>query len=35
MISLGVEGEMYDMVDEKAVLKDDVRKLLTTDRKKV
>lgn len=34
MISLGVEGEMYDMVDEKAVLKDDVRKLLTTDRKK-
>lgn len=34
MISLGVEGEMYDWVDGKAVLKDGVKKLLTTDRKK-
>lgn len=34
MISLGVEGEMYDWVDGKAVLKDEVKKLLTTDRKK-
>lgn len=34
MISLGVEGEMYDWVDGKAVLKDEVKKLLATDRKK-
>lgn len=34
MISLGVEGEMYGWVDGKAVLKDEVKKLLTTDRKK-
>ena len=34
MISLGVAGEMYDWVDGKAVLKDEVKKLLTTDRKK-
>lgn len=34
MISLGVEGEMYDWVDGKAVLKDEVKKLLITDRKK-
>lgn len=34
MISLGVEGEMYDWVDGKAVLKDEVKKLLTTNRKK-
>lgn len=34
MISLGVEGEMYDWVDCKAVLKDEVKKLLATDRKK-
>ena len=33
MISLGVEGEMYDMVDGKAVIRDDVKNLLTTDRK--
>lgn len=34
MISLGVEGEMYDMVDGKPVLKDEVKQMLTTDRKK-
>jgi len=32
MTSLGVEGEMYDMVDGKAVLKDDVAQMLATDR---
>ena len=34
MIYLGVEGETYDMVDGKPVLKDDVKNLLNTDREK-
>ncbi len=34
MTSIGVEGEMYDMVDGKVVLKDDVKQMLATDRKK-
>lgn len=32
VVSLGVEGVTYDMVDGKAVLKDDVRKLLNSNR---
>lgn len=34
MTSIGVEGEMYDLVDGEVVLKDDVKQMLTTDRKK-
>lgn len=34
MTSIGVEGEMYDMVDGKVVLKDDVKQMLATDRQK-
>ena len=32
LVSLGVEGVTYDMVDGKAVLKDEVRELLNSDR---
>lgn len=34
LISVGVEGEMYEMVDGKAVLNDEVAQLLATDRKR-
>lgn len=34
MTSIGVEGEMYDLVDGEVVLKDDVKQMLITDRKK-
>lgn len=34
LISLGVEGVTYDMVEGKAVLRDDVKELLNTDRQK-
>lgn len=32
LISIGVEGETYDMIDGRAVIKEDVRELLNTDR---
>lgn len=32
LISIGVEGETYDMIDGRAVMKDDVKELLNTDR---
>lgn len=34
MTSIGVEGKMYDMVEGKVVLKDEVQQMLTTDRRK-